>query len=164
MAQGKDGQLQIRVSAAEKKAIQQAAARAGMDTSTWVRAKLLPRPRETFRRLTQALSKHADDRPFLLADLNDLLTQLGAASFGDAVAEPPPPLEPYLANYVAAMVETAAHRAGALPPSWTAAIIPLVEPVFGTALPSLRLHLLINAPPAYRRRNIFVDSTIGDRV
>jgi uncharacterized protein (DUF1778 family) len=164
MAQGKDGQLQIRVSAEEKRAIQQAAARAGMDTSAWVRAKLLPRSRETFRRLAEALPQQIDDRPFLLAELNDLLARLSAAAFADAVAESPPPLEPYLANYVAAMVETAAHRASVTPPSWTAAIAPLAEPVFGTALPGLRLHLLINAPPAYRRRNIFVDSTVGDRV
>jgi uncharacterized protein (DUF1778 family) len=164
MAHEKDGQLQIRLSAAEKKAIQQAAARAGMDMSSWVRAKLLPRSRETFRRLTEGLSKERDDRPFLLAELNDLLTRLGSAGLSEAVADPPPPLEPYMANYVAAMVETAAHQAGVPPPSWTATIPPLAEPVFGTALPALRLHLLINAPPAFRRRNIFIDSTVGDRV
>jgi uncharacterized protein (DUF1778 family) len=164
MAQGKTGQLQIRVSDQEKRAIQRAAARAGMDTSAWVRAKLLPRSRDSFRRLAEALAKQPDDRPFLLAELNDLLARSGAAAFGDAVAEPPPPLEPYLANYVAAMVETAAHRVGVLPPAWTAAVIPLEEPAFGTVLTGMRLHLLINAPPAYRRRNVFIDSTIGDRV
>jgi hypothetical protein len=134
-----------------------------MDTSAWVRARLLPRSRDSFQRLTEALAKHTDDRRFLLAELNDLLAQSGAAAFGDAVAEPPPALEPYLANYVAAMVETAAHRLGVLPPAWTAAVVPLEEPVFGAALPGLRLHLLIDAPPAYRRRNVFIDSTVGDR-
>jgi hypothetical protein len=92
------------------------------------------------------------------------LTGLGAAGLRVAVAEPPPPLEPYLANYLAAMVETAAHRADIVPPIWTANVAALTEPVFGTALPGLRLHLLLNTPPAFRRRNILVDSTVGDRV
>jgi hypothetical protein len=164
MAKGKDGQLQIRVSAKEKRAIQQAAARAGMGTSAWVRAKLLPPGRETFQRLAAALSAQPDDRAFLLAELNDLLTALGAAGLREAVADSPPPLEPYLANYLAAMVETAPHRAGSSPPVWTANVAVLTEPVFGTTLPGLRLHLLLHAPPAFRRRNIFIDSTVGDRV
>jgi hypothetical protein len=28
----------------------------------------------------------------------------------------------------------------------------------------LRLHLLLSAPPAFRRRNIFLDASVGDRV
>jgi uncharacterized protein (DUF1778 family) len=164
MNKGKDVQLQIRLSVAEKKAIQKAAARAGMDMSSWVRAMLLPRAREAFHELTDALANHGDERPYLLAELNDLLTRLGPAELLEAVAEPPPPLEPYLANYIAAMVETAAHRAGVHPPSWTAAVSPLVKPVFGSTLPGLRLHLLLESPPAFRRRNIFIDASIGDRV
>jgi hypothetical protein len=164
MRRTKDGQLQIRVSAAEKKAIQQAAARAGLDMSGWVRTKLLPPPRETFRRLTTSLASRPDDRRYLLAEFNDFLTGLGAAAFVLAVAEPPPPLPPYLANYVAAMVETAAHRLDAAPPGWTAGVVPLAEPVFGSSLASVRLHLLLASPPAFRRRNIFIDASIGDRV
>lgn len=164
MAHGKNGQLQIRLSGAEKKAIRQAATRAGMDVSSWVRAKLLPPAREAFQRLAEHLAKRPDERPYVLAELNDLLAGLGPAALVDAVSEPPPPLEPYMANYVAAMVETQAHRAGVAPPPWTAGIPALAEPVFGTALPGLRLHLLVNAPPAFRRRNIFIDSTVGDRV
>jgi hypothetical protein len=160
----RQGQLQIRVSAAEKRAIQQAAARAGMDTSAWVRSKLLPPARETFQQLTAALAARRDDRPYLLAELNDLLSALGAAALREAVADPPPSLDPYTANYVAAMVETAAHRADVVPPSWTKDIAGLPKPVFGSTLPGLRLHLLFRSPPAFRRRNIFVDSTLGDRV
>jgi hypothetical protein len=77
---------------------------------------------------------------------------------------PAAPLEPYVANYVAAMVETAAHRAAVAAPVWTAEIAPLATPVFGSPLPALRMHLLVRAPPAFRRRNIFIDATIGDRV
>lgn len=164
MKQGKDVQLQIRLSAAEKKAIQQSAARSGMEMSSWVRARLLPRSRETFRRLVEVASQRPDERRYALAELNDLLTRLGPAGLLEAVAEPPASLDPYLANYVAGMIETAAHHAGVRPPPWTADIAPLAAPVFGTDLPGLRLHLLLNAPPAFRRRNIFIDSTVGDRV
>jgi hypothetical protein len=50
------------------------------------------------------------------------------------------------------------------PPDWTLAVQPLSEPAFGSPLQSLRLHLLVAAPPAFKRRNIFVDSSVGDRV
>ena len=164
MPQAKDGQLQIRVSAAEKKAIRQAAARAGMDTSSWVRARLLPPAREAFRLLIASLPQEPGDRAFLLAAINDLLTPLAPAELRRTVDEAPPPLEPYLANYVAAMVETPAHRAGIAPPGWTGQVPPLTLPSFGTDLPGLRFHLMVSSPPAFRRRNIFVDATIGDRV
>jgi hypothetical protein len=62
------------------------------------------------------------------------------------------------------MVETAAHRHKVPPPDWTLAVQPLSEPAFGSPLQSLRLHLLVAAPPAFKRRNIFVDSSVGDRV
>jgi len=164
MKHGKDVQLQIRVSAAEKKAIQHAAARAGMEMSSWVRARLVPPSRESFRQLVEDLAQQPDERRYLLAELNDFLTRLGPAGLLEAVTEPAPPLDPYLANYVAAMIETAAHQAGVRPPHWTAHVAPLEAPVFGTDLPSLRLHLLLNTPPAFRRRNIFIDATVGDRV
>jgi hypothetical protein len=80
------------------------------------------------------------------------------------VAAPPSGLAPYHANYVAAMVEYACARRGVAPPAWTGAIPPLVEPVFGSALTSLRLYLLTHSPAPFRRRNIFIDATVGDRV
>lgn len=164
MSKARHTQLQIRISAAEKRAIQQAAARAGMDASAWVRSKLLPPARKTFQRLTAALAARPDDRPYLFAELNDLLSALGAPALREAVADPPPSLDPYAANYVAAMVETAAHRAGLAPPPWADEVAGLPQPVFGSTLSSLRLHLLLQSPPAFRRRNIFVDSTVGNRV
>ncbi len=69
-----------------------------------------------------------------------------------------------MANYVATMVETAAHGKNVLPPGWTGAVRSLKEPVFVTPLAGLRLHLLLHSPPAFRRRNIFIDAGIGDRV
>lgn len=162
---GKDRQLQIRVTAAQKTAIQRAAARAGLDVSRWVLNRLLPPHRQRFGELTHALAEEAADRRYVLAELNDFITALGARELADATAEPPPPgLPPYWANYVAAMVETAANRQHVAPPAWTAAIAPLDEPMFGTPLASLRLHLLTASPPAFRRRRIFIDATVGNRV
>jgi hypothetical protein len=69
-----------------------------------------------------------------------------------------------VANQIAAMVETASTRAGVRPPSWTEEIPPLDTPWFASTLMSLRVHLLCNSPPAYRRRNLFVDSTFEARV
>jgi len=67
-------------------------------------------------------------------------------------------------NYVTAIVEVAAHRAGVVPPRWTASVKPLDAPVCIDPSPSLRAHLLTASPPPFRRRNIFIDSTVGDRV
>jgi hypothetical protein len=165
---GKTQQLQIRVSAAQKAAIQRAAARADMDMSTWVLSRLLPPAGPRFRELTGAVATSSSDsaeRRFAFAALNDFLAGLAPGEFATAVREPPSAdADPYTANYIAAMVETAAHRKRLPPPAWTARVAPLREPVFGTSLKSLRLHLLTAAPPAFRRRNIFIDASIGARV
>lgn len=162
---GKNSQLQIRVSAADKAAIRRAADRAGLDVSSWVLGRLLPPARSRFRELTDALAREPSQRRFTLAALNDLLTETPAEAFREAVAEPPTDrLDHWAANYVAAMVETAAHRHRVPPPDWTLGVQPLGRPAFGSSLESLRLHLLLAAPPAFKRRNVFVDSSIGDRV
>jgi hypothetical protein len=83
----------------------------------------------------------------------------------DAVSDAPDlELSPYWQNYVAAMVELAAHQKGVSPPRWLSGIEPLTERHFVAPLASLRLHLLRAAPVLFRRRNIFVDSSVGDRV
>ncbi len=164
----KTQQLQLRVSKAEKAAIHRAAARAGMDVSAWVLGKLLPPAGPRFQELTSAVAAHAadvDERRFAFAELNDFLAALAPGEFSNAVRESPPAdANPYTANYIAAMVETAAHRNRVPPPAWVERVPPLAEPVFGTPFTSLRLHLLTAAPPAFRRRNIFIDASIGARV
>jgi len=100
-----------------------------------------------------------------LAELNTLLSGLTAGELGNAVATPPPSgLSALLANYIAAMVEYACARRAVAVPSWTRSIAPLAEPVFGSELQSLRLHLLTHSPPPFRARNIFIDSSLGDRI
>ncbi len=114
-----------------------------------------------FTRLVRAVACAAKIS-YPLAELNDLLA---SASGPDIEALPDPRLEdPYRANYVAAMVELVAHKAGVLPPAWTATVTPLEAPVFIDPSLNLRAHLLTASPPPFRRRNIFIDSSVGDRV
>jgi uncharacterized protein (DUF1778 family) len=157
-------QLQIRVSAEEKFAIQRAAARAGTDLSAYVLAQVLSVPAAEYRDRVAACVSAAQPS-FALAELNTLLSTFTAGELRDAVAATPPPgLTPFLANYVAAMVEYACSKHGVAAPGWTRSIEPLIDPVFGSALQSLRLHLLTHSPPPFRVRNIFIDASLGDRI
>lgn len=159
----KAAQLQIRVSPAEKAAIQRAARRAGMDMSAYVLARALPGAAARFEALTAACRDRARAR-FALAELNDWLATLGTSELQEALASAPQGLAPGPANYVAAMVEYACGRRGVPPPAWTRSIPPLAEPMFGSALLSLRLYLLSHSPAPFRRRNIFIDASVGSRV
>jgi hypothetical protein len=159
----KSTQLQIRVSPAEKLAIQRAARHAGLGMSAYVLARLLPSTTQRFRELMDAC-RDTDRARFALAALNSWLAHLAAGELPDAVAVAPAGLSPYLANYVAAMVEFTCAMREVAPPAWIRTIEPLREPAFGTQLSSLRLHLLTHSPPPFRRRNIFIDSTVGQQV
>ena len=159
----KSAQLQIRVSPAQKGAIQRAAARAGMDMSAYVLSRVLPVPAGRFHDGVAACA--GSEAGFALAELHSLLSAYTTAELREAVAMPPAvSLSPFLANYVAAMVELVCAKRGLAPPAWTHTIAPLPEPAFGTTLQSLRLHLLTHSPAPFRRRNIFIDATLGDRV
>lgn len=160
----KSQQLQIRVSPEEKLAIRRRAERAGQDLSTYVLAHVLPAHREELARALRGLADRGEPR-FWLAELNQLLADLAPSELEEAVEGVPlEGLSPYLRNYVAAMVEHAAHKKGVDPPSWAREVVPLEEPHFAASLASLRPHLLRAAPVAFKRRNIFVDSSVGDRV
>jgi len=160
----KTAQMQIRVSANEKMAIQRAAAQAGMDMSAYVLARVLSVPAAQFQDCVQDCADSASSR-LALAELNSLLSDLTAGELRDAIATPPRRgLSPFLGNYVAAMVEYACARRAVAVPQWTRSIAPLAEPMFGSQLQSLRLYLLTHSPPPFRTRNIFIDSTLGDRV
>lgn len=156
--------LQVRLSPNEKAALERLARRTGQSVSAYVRARALPSARLRFEELVRALGREGEQR-FALAELNDLLSNLGAARFREAVAEADlEGLTPYQRNYLAAMVELASQQKRVAPPDWTREIEPLDEPVFATDLKSLRLHLLRSSPVAFKRRNIFVDSSVGARV
>jgi hypothetical protein len=124
---------------------------------------VFPAPERRFQELTKACTDSPDVR-FGLEELNVWLASLGGGELKQAVSSPPARLGPYLANYVAAMVESASARKGVTPPSWTRAIEPLAEPWFGSTLLSLRLYLLTHSPAPFRRRNLFIDASVGSRV
>jgi hypothetical protein len=156
--------LQIRVSRSEKAQLRRLAKDAGMDLSAYVLARALPAPRVHFLQLVRSLvDGHA--RHHVLAELNDFLTSLPGTQYGDAVSRVDLHLLSRLdANYVAAMIEHAAYLKAIPAPDWTRSVEPLDRPWFASELPSLRPHLLRAAPVAFKRRNIYVDSSIGDRV
>jgi len=161
---GKTEQLQIRVSPAEKAAIERAAGTAKMGMSRYVLSRLLPVPEAEFGRLAAALERSAEPR-YVLAEIHDFLERLSPGEFAQATAaRPAARLSPYLENYLAAMLETAAARHRVAPPFWVGAVDGLSLPVFGSDLIELRLHLLARSPAPFRRRNIFIDSSVGARV
>lgn len=160
----KTAQLQIRVSRSQKLAIQREAKKARLSMSAWILNQLLPSSRATFQALVAELAD-TDQRSFAFAELLEFLAPLGADAFEAAVDElPEVQLDPYWQNYLAATLEQAAAMKHAKPPAWTREITPLAEPVFGSSLQSLRLHLLLHSPPAFVERNIFIDASVGDRV
>lgn len=161
----KRSQLQIRVSEEEKAAIREAAERAGMDMSSYVLSRVMPIPEREFQEILKALAAGRSPSSFALADLNSLLSKLAPTELASAIAmRPAVELTTFLANYVAAMVESACAMHAISVPAWTRKVAPLDEPFFGSSLKHLRLHLLTRAPAAFRRRNIFIDSSLGDRV
>lgn len=161
----KTEQLQIRVSSEQKARIQQQAARAGMDVSKWILHRALPPAEACFQSLCHDLARGSSDSRYTLAELNDFLSDLGAQAFRGAVARAPEARLPaFEGAYVAAMVERAAAVKCVPMPAWTRDVGALEKPWFASALQSLRLYLLTASPPPFRRRNLFIDSSIGDRV
>lgn len=162
----KTTQLQIRVSPAEKAAIQRAARESDMDMSAYVLERIFPAQGRRFAQLIDACRATRTER-YALAELNRWLGTLSASELRLALSEPPAALArltPFVANYVAAMVEYACAARKVASPAWTRTVAPLAEPAFGTTLVSLRLHLLTHSPAPFRRRNLFIDATVGAQV
>ncbi len=160
----KSEQLQIRLTPAQKASLRRRARRAGQDVSAYVLARVAPAAGERFREILAALRDRGEER-FALASLHDLLADLPRGEFPEALAEAPlDGLSAEARNRVAAMVEHAAARSVVPPPAWTRGVAPLEEPRFAADLPGLRAHLLRASPVAFRRRNLFVDAAVGDRV
>lgn len=161
----KTHQLQIRISAEDKARIRDRAAAAGLDVSKWVLQQVLPPAEQRFQVTCRELVERPDERSYAFAELHDLFHGLRGQEFERAVRYPPEVLlPPFEANYLAAMVEYASKSKGVCPPSWTSAVAALDEPWFASSLMSLRLYLLTQSPPPFRRRNLFVDSSVGQRV
>ena len=162
-AQSKTAQLQIRVSRSEKAIVERAAKRENMDMSSYVLSRLISIPAMRFQECVTAVA--GPKSTYGLAELNSLLTNLSSVELKPAVGSAPfVALPPVMANYVAAMVELACGRRHVPIPPWTRAIVPLTDPWFASASRSLRQYLLMASPAPFRRRNIFIDSSLGSRV
>jgi len=162
-AKSKLSQLQIRISHLEKAAVQRAAKRAGMDMSSYVLSRLISVPAADFQKCIAAAG--GGKLSSGLAELNSLLTRLSSFELEHAVANAPAVVvSPFLANYVAAMVELACARREIAVPRWTVTVQPLDDPWFANTSTALRHYLLTSSPAPFRRRNIFIDSSLGSRV
>lgn len=160
----KSRQLQIRVTPEQKAALKRLAHRSGQGVSAYVLSCVLPPASLRLNEVVRALGYEGEER-FALAELNDLLTSLAPVEFSGAVTKMDVgDLSAFLQNYVVAMVEQAAQQKGVAPPAWVREVEPLERPHFAGGLRTLRPYLLKVAPVPYRRRNIFVDSSVGDRV
>ena len=162
----KTQQLQIRVTPEQKAKLKLLAKGSGQGVSTYVLSRALPEAQMLFDEIVRSLRDGVDQR-FKLAELNDFLSSLSRTQLMGAVCAAPEglwQLPPLIRNYVTAMVEQVAHQRKAAAPPWVRDVPPLDEPHFATPLKSLRLHLLRAAPVPFKRRNIYVDSAVGDRV
>ncbi len=148
---------QVRVLPAQRKGITFTIKKAKMGISKLVLG-------QKFQHLVKDL-KCNPQKNYPLAEIHDLLQSVTTSEFEHMVSEPARiHLEPYWENYVAAMVEHAAAQRGLSAPPWVSKIKPLNDPVFGSNLKSLRLYLLTHSPVSFRKRNIFIDATVGQRV
>ena len=160
----KTEQLQVRLTRAQKLALVRLAREAGRDVSAYVLSRALPPTAQLFADLLAPLADPGSRR-YGLAALNDWLAAARPEDLRSSGADPQlHDLPLWLQNYVAAMVERAAQRLGISPPAWTREIEPAEEPYFATTLASVRTHLLRASPLVFRRRNLFVDASVGDRV
>jgi len=148
-----------------KRKIQQSARKAGLDMSEWILNGLFPERTLEFNQLIETLV-HGSNKKVAYAAIADFLTGLSPLEFKQAVSPMPPlaALSDVEQNYLAAMLEFAAHQQGVAPPAWVRDIDPLAHPYYGAPFKSLRLHLLMSSPIPFKRRNIFIDSSLGDRV
>ena len=160
----KTAQLQIRVTPQQKRLLRKLASDASMDMSSWILGRVLPSVSERFQSLAAALA--ASDQPrFALAELLDFLRALPRGEFEVAVASAPrAKLAPRILNHLAGTIELAASHRNVKAPEWTSEVAIPDAPMFGSSLGAVRLQLLTHAPVAMRRRNIFVDASLDQRV
>lgn len=159
-------QLQIRISSADKRRLKRAAARFGLGISEFVLKRALNGILE-YEAISK-LCKSLDDQPeekFVFAELHDLLASYPKDTL-EYLAENSWPLPDNLwaKNYIAAMFEEILVKNEVDIPDWLQEIPVLSEPWFATELKSLKNYLLLSSPIAFRKRNLFIDSTVGARV
>lgn len=160
----KDEFLQIRLSSIQKELIRSAAKSANTDMSSWIMSKVINNQSDEFLNIVRKLISN-QKQSYIYAEIHDYLMKCDSKDFSKSVeAGPTGMLDKFQLNYVAAMVEHRAKQLQAIIPQWCEEIPILETPFFGSSLKSLKLYLLLNSPLAFRRRKIFIDSTVGSRV
>jgi hypothetical protein len=163
----KTDHIQIRVTKEEKAAIQAASQRAHLEMSQWILQKILPDPEAKLLTLLAKLKRveNTKNRSFILNELASFLARLSGHELQMAIAKPINiGLSELMDNYVAAMIEQACVFKKIAPTLWLTEKTSVEQPFFGTKLQSMRLYLLIVSPPSFKKRNIFIDSSIGELV
>lgn len=104
--------------------------------------------------------------------LANFLDEFNARPTAEALSPAPSPLAPHLGErggvqdaYLAATAEHLACMQGFLIPAWVAAENRrLHRPWFASPLAALRAVLLLESPPAFRSRNLFISENALTRV
>ncbi len=156
--------LQIRVTPSEKKILQTHAKKKNMDVTSWVKSRLFHSKQQQFQIILSEIESAEQPRE-AWAELHDFLTQLSKNEFLSALFDLPRSFQnTFKGNYIAAMIETTAQHKNFSFPAWTKHYMGLETPYFGSTMDSLRLHLLVSSPAPFRKRNIFIDTSIGGRI
>lgn len=111
--------------------------------------------------------ERADDEKisYVWAAIIDFLTPLSRQDFQDLFAnEPAWSLSDFKENYLVGLIERVAQNLNIPAPNWALDVNPLADPYFPEEHPKLRVYLMLHGDPIFRRRNIFIDSSIGGRV
>jgi uncharacterized protein (DUF1778 family) len=157
-------QLQIRVTLQEKAALKRLARAAGLDVSAYVLRRSLSQAADRVTGVLAAL-REGENRRFALAEWDDLVTALPPAEFGSVLQHVDlEGLDAVTRNYLAGLVELAAHDKRLTPPPWTRSVEPLDTPYFATSLRSARPYLLRVTAVPFRRRNLFTERGVAHRV
>jgi transcriptional regulator with XRE-family HTH domain len=107
------------------------------------------------------LAAHEEETAFrrLLQINNDLAAEHDVIRVALCAAPAPPTGDDRFDAFVAALVEHHLERDGLPVPAWCAAPPPLPEPWFVVDLPAFREDALVSSPPAFRRRNVYVNAS-----
>jgi hypothetical protein len=156
--------IQIRISKKEKEHFIKLARWKKLSLSGWIldriRAEIPPiEINELYSKL-----KHASDSSYIFALLNDYFIKINEYQWANLVTQKPENLDSENLCYLASMIERTAELRGFKIPDWVKNVDSLWIPYFGSNVKKLRLHLLVNSPVSFKKRNIFIDSSIGERV
>jgi len=152
----KTRQLQVRVSPEQKGLLKKLAGASGMSVSEYVLAAALPSASGALKRHVDALPDMTHRHKALL-ELRTDLSRIPTHEFDETAAGVEVRGLPLLQQALAAAAfEHEAQLRGCAPPSWTRSVPVAEDPSFRPRLPSLRPYLLCAAPPALKRRNVFM--------